>query len=319
MSDCGDIISYLEESSKAWEEKEYLKATISAYWCIQYCRHGEPYSMSKEELYNIESQAWKIYKKASKNFHSAILSKTTFIYGTICPKLLWLYKNKYTSRQISEKTQKKFDMGHNIGYLAQKLFPNGIDASIFDAEHIIDMSPISLPFNLKQQLWIDRTQQLYENNTVYEAAFVNDDVFAAVDILEKTNTGHIAYEVKASTCITETFLRDCALQFYVINKNCKLDDFFLIYIDETYLNTVQIPLEEINSTNVDINRLFIIESVLTRILPWQEYISDKIKFCKSILKRGEPKIAMGEQCTNPYECMFKHYCGHNALNDFGIW
>jgi hypothetical protein len=177
------------------------------------------------------------------------------------------------------------------------------------------MTRISLPFNLKQQQWIARTQKSYKEKTVYEAAFTFDEVFAAVDILDKTEVGHIAYEVKCSQAITETFLKDCALQYYVISKNCKLDDFFLIYVNKDYLEEVNIPMDKMNASNVDIHRLFKIESVLSKILPMQDYISEKIKTCKSIIRKGEPAVATGMQCDNPYECMFKHYCCHNSHED----
>lgn len=159
-------------------------------------------------------------------------------------------------RVISPETQKKFEGGHNIGSLAQKIFPDGIDASNIDgvdSERIIDMSRMELPFNIKQQLWIDKTNRLYTEHTAYEAAFINDDVFAAVDILTKGEKGHVAYEVKSSKMITETFIKDCALQYYVINKNCPLENFFLIYLNETYFKKIKIPLDEINETNADIN------------------------------------------------------------------
>ena len=318
MSDQANILDYLELSRNAWDEKDYIRAAICAYWCVQYCRYGEPYGMSGSRLRNSESEAWNIYRKSIKKFKSSLLSKTTFVYGTICPKLLWLYKNKYNLRVISTETQKKFDGGHNIGSLAQKLFPDGIDASNYDgiAERIIDMSRMELPFNIKQQLWIDKTNKLYRDHTVYEAAFIYNDVFAAVDILTKGRKGHAAYEVKSSKGITDTFIKDCALQYYVINKNCPLEDFFLIYLNESYLEEIKIPLDEINDTNADINKLFVKESVLSKILPLQKDIENEVKMCKSILKKGEPDIKMGEQCSFPYDCMYKKYCQSKSIIDF---
>lgn len=311
MSDHANIRYHLEECTKAYGERNFLDAAINAYWCVQYCKYGGPYWISNSELHNSESEAWKIYLKSIKKLKRSILSKTTFVYGTICPKLLWLYKNKYNLRVISPETQKKFDGGHNIGNLAQKLFPAGIDASNLEgvnSERIIDMSRMELPFNIKQQLWIDKTNRLYKDHTVYEAAFIYDDVFAAVDILTNGKKGHVAYEVKSSKMITETFIKDCALQYYVINKNCPLEDFFLIYLNETYLEGKKIPLDEVNETNADINQLFVKESVLSKILPLQKDIENEVKMCKSILKKGEPDIKMGEQCSSPYYCMYRPYC-----------
>ena len=315
MADQANIRYHLEECTKAYDNRNFLDAAINAYWCVQYCKYGEPYGISSSELHNSESEAWKIYLKSIKKLKRSILSKSTFVYGIICPKLLWLYKNKYNLRVISPETQKKFDGGHNIGNLAQRLFPDGIDASNLkseNSERIIDMSRMELPFNIKQQLWIEKTNRLYKDHTVYEAAFIYDDVFAAVDILTKGEKGHVAYEVKSSKMITETFIKDCALQYYVINKNCPLEDFFLIYLNETYFEGVKIPLDEINETNADINQLFVKESVLSKILPLQKDIEEDVKMCKSILKKGEPDIKMGKQCSSPYDCMYRPYCSSNG-------
>ena len=180
------------------------------------------------------------------------------------------------------------------------------------------MSRFSLPFNLKQQLWLNKTVKFYQRQTVYEAAFVYDDVFAAVDILVNDSNEYIAYEVKSCTAITETLIKDCALQYYVISKHCCLKDFFLVYVNEQYLNGIQIPFEEMDESNVDIEQLFIKESVLSRILPLQDEVRNQIESCKSILGKQEPSVEMGLQCMSPYECMFTHYCKFKD-KDFDIW
>ena len=81
MSDYGNILYFLEASKRAWTDKDYLNAAINAFWCIQYCKHGEPYGIYFEDLYNFESHAHSIYKKATKKFKSSILSKTTTYSG----------------------------------------------------------------------------------------------------------------------------------------------------------------------------------------------------------------------------------------------
>lgn len=318
MSDAGAIIDYLEFSKKAFEEGDQLEAALFAYWSLKYCHHGEPYGLDSHDLYSYMGEADDIYRKASKNFKAALLSKTTFVYGTICDRLLWLYKNKYDKRVITPETQNKFDGGHVIGSLAQRLFPEGTDASSVWDEEVIDMSRIHLPFNLKQHLWVDKTKQNFVDQIVYEAAFIYDDVFAAVDILVPGESGHIAYEVKASKAISDTFIKDCALQYYVISQNAKIDDFFLVYLNEEYLNEISIPLTDIAESNVDIKRLFIKESVLERILPLQDEIAEKINHCKNVLSKKEPKTDMGKQCSSPYDCMFKECCRNKQKNGFSL-
>lgn len=58
------------------------------------------------------------------------ISKSSFIRGMKCQKSLWLHFNMPVERdEISESQLSIFDTGHNVGALAQQLYPGGIDAS----------------------------------------------------------------------------------------------------------------------------------------------------------------------------------------------
>ena len=58
------------------------------------------------------------------------LSKSTFITGLQCPKALYLKKYKpELADEITLSKQNIFDVGSQVGILAQKLFPGGVDAS----------------------------------------------------------------------------------------------------------------------------------------------------------------------------------------------
>ena len=57
----------------------------------------------------------------------ALLTKSKYLAGLQCPKLLWfLINNKDSVPATSEDAQKKMDAGTEIGILATKLFPEGI-------------------------------------------------------------------------------------------------------------------------------------------------------------------------------------------------
>ena len=76
---------------------------------------------------SIASNQWR--KIISTHLITASLSKSSFVMGCQCTKLMWLHKYKYAERKVSVETQSKFDRGHIIGELSQHLFPDGIDAS----------------------------------------------------------------------------------------------------------------------------------------------------------------------------------------------
>lgn len=60
-----------------------------------------------------------------------LLSKSKYMNGMQCPKLLWISVNaKERLPEVDESIQKRFDEGHIVGEYAKKLFPQGIDILI---------------------------------------------------------------------------------------------------------------------------------------------------------------------------------------------
>ena len=56
-----------------------------------------------------------------------VLSKSKYLQGLQCPKLLWYeYNSKNSFPPIDAATQAIFDEGRRVGEYAQKLFPDGI-------------------------------------------------------------------------------------------------------------------------------------------------------------------------------------------------
>src|ERR1022692_341391 len=153
-----------------------------------------------------------------------ILTKSSFVRGVQCQKSLYLYKNNYKERDVVSYTQQAiFNRGTNVGILARQLFPNGID-----------VTPESI---YKYEESAIRTQQLIKEGKeiIYEAAFIYDDTLVAVDILVKENGHWKALEVKSSVSISETYLMDAALQYYVIKgSGLPLEDFKIVYINRDY-------------------------------------------------------------------------------------
>ena len=190
--------------------------------------------------------------------------------------------------QLSEMQKAIFKRGTDVGKLAQQLFPKGIDASP------------------KSQFEYDKavveTKKLIDQNqkVIYEASFNFSDVLAVADILVNEKSGLKIYEVKSSTSISETYIRDAALQYWVIsNSGYRVKDFSITYINNQY----------IRKGNLDINELFVTESVLKLILPLQKWVEENVERFKKVLnKKTIPKIDIGEHCYDPYTCGFYEYC-----------
>lgn len=218
-----------------------------------------------------------------------ILSKSTFVKGNQCTKALYLNRfHKELKDKISDTQEAIFAQGANVGLLAQKLFPGGIDLSPEDYtkfDQAVEQTKVAL---------------LKGNKTLYEPAFVFDEVLCALDILSKVNGKWSAFEVKSSTSVSDTYILDSALQYYVItNSGIKIDDIFIVYINNQY----------IKNGELDLNKLFIKESILEQVLELQSFIPTKIKELKTVLNQNKiPKVEIGEHCGNPYPCDFAGHC-----------
>lgn len=146
-----------------------------------------------------------------------------------------------------------------------------------------------MPYVLKQNLWIRNTKQLIDKKEkfIYEAAFVYDNVFAAVDILECAEDGYIAYEVKSTDSVRDVYLSDASLQYYVINTYVPLKNFYIVYLNKDYIEALDIPLNELSEKNCDIQKLFLKKSILNEILMQQTDIKHDINKLLNIIKKQE--------------------------------
>jgi hypothetical protein len=222
-----------------------------------------------------------------------LLSKSTFIRGNQCLKSLYLNKKRpFLRDRLSPEQLAKFRRGHKVGDLAQQLFPGGID-----------LKPKS-PSQYRKK--VEETSQIIETDsyqTLYEPAFQYDRLLVLLDILRKENGRWKAYEVKSSLHLSDTYLLDAAFQYYVIsNQFFELDDFFLVYVNKDYDFTKPLDLE----------KLFIKESVLDKVLERQAYIREQvIREKDTLLLEKSPPIAVGPHCTKPYPCDFIGHCWKN--------
>ncbi|MFZ4523114.1 MAG: DUF2779 domain-containing protein [Bacteroidales bacterium] len=219
----------------------------------------------------------------------SLISKSSFIRGTQCPKSLWLHFNQPDERdETSDAQQQIFDTGHSVGFLAQQLFPGGIDASRGDHAQIAGA--------------IAYTAELISNGqtVIYEAAFSDGETLCYMDILVKEADGWAAYEVKASTQVKDYQVKDVAFQYYVITRSgLPLKRVSLVHVNNQYVRRGEL----------DIQQLFTIESMTDRILPMQAAIPERLYSLVDMLNAGlMPEIPMGPQCGNPFACDFMEFC-----------
>ena len=158
------------------------------------------------------------------NTTTDLISKTAYLKFEQCQKAFFFYKrHPYLRDKISVDKQLTFNRGHQVGDLAQTLFPGGTDVS-------------KQTKNSAEALAVTKT--LIENKTavIYEATFSFNSALIMIDILCLENEKYYAYEVKSSFKISEIYLKDACLQYYVL-KNClpNLEDLFLVTLNQEYV------------------------------------------------------------------------------------
>jgi hypothetical protein len=226
-----------------------------------------------------------------------LLSKSSYIKGIQCEKQLYLYKYHYDwMDEVSESQQLVFDRGHNVGELAQKLFPGGVKAAEDPR---------------KPGEAIERTTELIESGAkvIYEAAFGFDEILVIADIIVWDGKKWNIYEVKSSTKISDTYYRDAAVQYYVISNCLNVKDISIVYINNQYKRNGELEIE----------KLFNIESVKKIVSELQELTKSEIKRLKKVLKGKDfPKIGIGPHCSDPYQCSFWGHCWKD-IPDYSVF
>src|SRR5260221_12684660 len=77
------------------------------------------------------------------------VSKSKFLQGSQCKKLLWFaYNEKDQIPETDASQQSIFDQGHEVGALAKSLYPGGIEVSgeVTDFEQVLQQSLEAVKF-----------------------------------------------------------------------------------------------------------------------------------------------------------------------------
>ncbi len=235
----------------------------------------------------------------SRKMEKHILSKSSFLKGCQCPKALYMSKhNRALWEEPDAALQAIFTQGKKVGMLAQQLFPGGIDCT-----------PES---NFDFQEAVMRTSEEIAKGTkvIYEAAFQFDGVLAALDILVRNGNEWMAYEVKSSTSVTETYEWDATIQYYTItNSGIALQDISIVHVNNQY----------VKDGPVDVHELFTIASVKERVLELLPGIPAKVAELKAVLSVDKiPEMDIGPHCNNPYSCDFAGHCWEH-IPDYSVF
>ena len=212
------------------------------------------------------------------------ITKTDFMRGMQCRKMLWLDKHKPKLKVIPPEIQARLDAGNEFGDRAMAMFGDYEEMTVYRPGTTIP----------DKKAMAARTAEHLEKGTpvICEAAFINYNNYCAVDILRKTETGYDFYEVKNAPEVHEQFIRDAGFQYYIMTR-CKL----------------KIGRICIVTHGEDEENPFVINDVTSRAKSYYRWINDNIWDLNRMQKeREEIMTEPGDQCMNPYECWYYGYC-----------
>jgi hypothetical protein len=248
--------------------------------------------------------------------YTPFLSKSKYLSGLQCHKLLWYYYNaKDQIPAFDAQTQAIFDQGHLVGELAKKLFPNGIEIAgaakdfrkmlelsrdaAFSGENLRERHP-----ERSETRFLGRTKSkgaLSQRRPLFEAAFKSGNAFARADILNPVgkNDWEII-EVKSSTEVKDVNLHDLALQRYAYEgAGLSITKCFILHINNEY----------VRKGEVDPKKLFTKTEVTNEVRDLLKSVSSNLRTMTDVIRqKRHPEIEIGPHCSDPYDCPLQELC-----------
>lgn len=216
-----------------------------------------------------------------------------------CPKRLWLELHRPDLREESESTQMSFQIGHQVGDIARRIYdPAGIGALID-----VESEGFSGAFERTARLLNDASQP------VFEAGFSAGGALAFADVmLPVQNSDQLAWrmvEVKSTTSVKDCHSDDVGIQAFIARSSgVSLQAVALAHIDTTWVylgdEDYQGLLKETDLTEQAFSRSDEVES-------W-------IAEARNIdALPNEPIVDPGIQCSEPYLCGFVDHCRRDDI------
>lgn len=213
------------------------------------------------------------------------LSKSRFMAGLQCPKYLWWRVHEPDAAELKADPiqQDRFAQGHQVGEVAQVMFPGGV---------LIRHSHTQVDERLKA------TREALESGApaIFEATFVANEVFVAIDILERTDSGHRLIDVKSSTNVKDEHIPDAAVQTWVAETaGVGVESTQIMHLNKKYRHGGQEPL--LRTTDVTVKVRAVLPSV-------PEQVESQLR----VLDGPLPERAIGLHCHRPRDCPFLKRC-----------
>jgi len=200
--------------------------------------------------------------------------------------LLWYHYNaKDQLPEVDRQTQAIFDQGHEVGELAKKLFPDGID----------------IEWELSFEDVIKQSEELLkEGKPLFEAGFMFNRTYARVDVLNPVGRHFDIIEVKMGASVKDINLHDVAFQRYCYQgAGVSIRRCHLMHINTDY----------VKHGEIDVEQLFAREDITETLDLYGNGVEDRVQEMLDVIASKEcPSCDIGPHCDDPYECVLKEIC-----------
>src|SRR6267143_260537 len=208
------------------------------------------------------------------------LSKSRFLAGLQCHKQLWWRVHEPDAPELVP------DAGHH------NILSQGNEVGRKAREYVSGGILVDLPFHQFDNK-VARTREVLQCDpappAIYEATFLADETYAAVDILERRPRGYGLVEVKATNSPKPEHLPDVAIQVHVLRR-------------------AGLPVERAEVMHLnrdcrypDLGNLFVREDVSAPVEGVLLGVSDELAAQHRMLEGSLPEVPIGDHCSRPQD------------------
>lgn len=216
------------------------------------------------------------------------LSKSRLISAWQCAKRLHLEKHHPELGAVSSRTESLWATGYQVGDIAQQLY--GTDASV------------EIPFDQRTGIMVAATRRLLDDGAdfpIFEATFRYENVLIRADVLIPDGEGWRVIEVKASTSVKDYHVLDCAIQDWVLrHSGINVTSIALAHIDNQF----------VYPGHGDYRGLLTENDLTEEVRTLEPTVLELVAKARDAVSGPMPNVAIGGQCTSPYECQFIGHC-----------
>lgn len=215
-------------------------------------------------------------------------SKSKLIVGWQCQKKLYLDKHHRDLAEDSEDRQAIFDVGNQVGRMAQ--------------EHYGTEDSVEIAYNRKSSIMLKETEDLLASGVdypVFEGTFQHEGVLIRADVMIPDSDGWHVIEVKSGTSAKAVNKFDAAIQLWVMRgAGLLVESISLAYIDNQF---------EYQGDG-DYSGLIKKEDVTEVAESLQDEVADLVERSGVTVAGEMPDVPVGKHCADPYDCEFRSAC-----------